>query len=150
MSNLTSFLMGSLIGASIVGQVQPVKLEPGGSYGWDYNCLNWQGGPETLQSFEIWITSPSVQGVPGSQGGIALDPADKVTGIVIPESCVAAGTWQTLTDPIMQPLTPGAYKAWVRGIDTHGNKGDWSDPLVVSWDRVSPAVPTALRWTPAP
>jgi hypothetical protein len=122
MSNLTAFLMGSLI--------------------WDFSCLDVEGNPETLQSFEVWVCKPGVQGQPAQ--------ADKLAEASVPSTCTEADIWQTLADPVMQSLQPGTYEFFVRAVDAHGNRSDFSPPFVVSWDRVKPSAPTAVRLILAP
>jgi len=102
-----------------VGEVPPAPqvAGPGSRLAWDFSGLDESGGPEQLASFEL---------------------ADVATGAYVTIPACAA-----LLSALS--LAPGTHSLRVRAVDLAGNRSDWSAPLSIVLDNVSPAAPTGCR-----
>lgn len=127
---LTFGLAFATLGVLVFGQV---PLTPGSKVAWDHDGLDINGNPENVQSFELAVTRHTVPPTPPDQAirRATVAPANGTT------------TYDATT--LFQGLPDGGYDVYARAVDTSGNVSEWTGPLFVLTDRVSPTPPSNLR-----
>jgi hypothetical protein len=98
---------------------------------WERPQLNEDGSALTdLRGYEIAITPPGANLQPSTTPSSGLQFLDSSAALELD------------LGQLLGPLQSGLYKAWIRAVDTAGNRSRWSSPLDFEYDRLAPAAPT--------